>query len=118
MHPYNLHERSALFAKDVRILMNKIPRTLASFEDGKQLIRSSGSVGANYLEANECLGYKDQLYRFKISRKEAKESAYWLQLLVTDQNTNLEKERLRLHQEAIELIKIISTIINKIGSRC
>jgi four helix bundle protein len=114
-HPFNLHDRAMLFARDVRILLHKIPRTIALIEDGKQLIRSSGSVGANYLEANECLGYKDQLYRFKISRKEAKESSYWLNLLMTGQDTVLETERLRLLQESTELIKIMSTIINKIG---
>ena len=46
----------------------------ANVEDGKQLIRSSGSVGANYIEANEKLGDKDFVFRLKIARKEAKES--------------------------------------------
>jgi four helix bundle protein len=80
-HPYDLHERTALFAKDVRVLLRKIPMTLSLVEDSKQLIRSSGSVGANYLEANESLGKKDLLFRFRISRKEAKESAFWIQLI-------------------------------------
>ena len=116
-HPYDLHERTTLFAKDVRILLRKIPRSLASIEDGKQLIRSSGSVGANYLESNESLGNKDILFRFKISRKEAKESSYWLQLIDPGPNTELENERLRLYKEANELIKILSAIIKKIESR-
>jgi len=117
IHPYDLHERTALFAKDVRILLRKIPPTLALVEDGKQLIRSSGSIGANYLEANESLGRKDLLFRFRISRKEAKESAFWIQLIDTGQNKELENERLRLYKEANELIKILSVIIKKIESR-
>ncbi|WP_244307403.1 four helix bundle protein [Flavobacterium fluviatile] len=54
---------------------------LSNIEDGKQLIRSSGSIGANYIEANEKLGDKDLIFRLKIARKEAKESKFWLQLL-------------------------------------
>lgn len=115
--PYDLHERTTIFARNVRILLRKIPVTISSIEDGKQLIRLSGSVGANYLEGNESLGGKDLIYRFKIARKEAKESSFWLQLIDTGLNIDLEKERLRLCEEAIELIKILSSIINKIGSR-
>jgi len=58
-----------------------LPKTIANIEDGKQLIKSSGSTGANYREANESLSKKDFLMRIKISRKEAKESAYWLRLI-------------------------------------
>lgn len=90
---------------------------MALIEDGKQLIRSSGSVGANYIEANESLGDKDLVYRFRIARKEAKESAYWLRIINTGQDDAAEKERRRLHAEASELIKILSAIINKIESR-
>ena len=116
-HPYDLHERTALFAKDIRILLRKIPRSLSSIEDGKQLIRSSGSIGANYLESNEGLGKKDILFRFRISRKEAKESSYWLKLIDPGPSIELENERLRLYKEVNELIKILSSIINKIESR-
>lgn len=56
-------------------------RTIANMEDGRQLIKASGSVGANYIEANESLGRKDFLCRIKICRKEAKESRYWLRLI-------------------------------------
>ena len=50
-------------------------------EIARQLIRSSGSVGANYIEANESLGRKDFAMRIKICRKESKESIYRLRLL-------------------------------------
>lgn len=70
--PYDLGERTFLFALNVAKLVNKIPRILSNVEYSKQVIRSSGSVGANYIEANENLGTKDKIYRFKICRKEAK----------------------------------------------
>jgi len=78
---YDLGERTLKFAKRVRGFIKIIPRTLAITEDSKQLIRSSGSVGANYIEAEECLSKKDFIMRIKICRKEAKESIYWLELL-------------------------------------
>jgi four helix bundle protein len=94
------------------VWIKKIPRTITTIEDGKQVTRSSGSVGANYIEANESLSKKDFLMRIKICRKEAKESTYWLKLL--DQNDiALEKERIRLLQEAKELMMIFGSIIRK-----
>ena len=71
---YNLEERTLKFAKQVRAFVKKISRTISNIEDGKQLVRASGSVGANYIEANESLSKKDFVMRIKISRKEAKES--------------------------------------------
>jgi four helix bundle protein len=77
------------------------------------LIRSSGSVGANYIEANEALSKKDFLMRIKISRKEAKESAYWLRLMDTDDAPELVAIREALLAEAIELMKIFGSILRK-----
>ena len=75
---YDLEDRTFDFAKDVRVFCKEIPKTLANHEDIKQLVRASGSVGANYIEANESLSKKDFLMRVKICREEAKESRYWL----------------------------------------
>ncbi len=90
---YDLEDRTAKFAINVRDFVRKLPRTIANIEDGKQVIRSSGSVGANYIEANEALSKKDFLMRIKISRKEAKESMYWLKLINTDGDGDLDKDR-------------------------
>ena len=79
--PYDLEERTFQFAKKVRLFVKTLPKTIANIEDGRQLVRASGSVGANYREANESISKKDFLMRMKISRKEAKESAYWLRLI-------------------------------------
>ena len=74
---YDLEPRTFAFAKDCRFLMKRLPKTIETIEDGKQLIRSSGSVGANYIEANESLSKKDFYYRIKICRKEAKASGFF-----------------------------------------
>ena len=74
-------------------------------EDARQVIRSSGSVGANYIEANEALSKKDFVLRIKICRKEAKESRYWLRLIdAADAVTAGERES--LVQEAQELMRL------------
>jgi four helix bundle protein len=57
--PYDLEERTFQFAKEVRIFVKTLPKTIANIEDGKQLVKASGSVGANYREANEALSKKD-----------------------------------------------------------
>ena len=112
MKPYDLEERTFEFARDCRILVSKLPKSIPNYEDGKQLVRSSGSVGANYIEANEKLGDKDFTFRLKIARKEAKESAYWLRLLKSS-NPEHELELGKILQEAQELRKILSAIIKK-----
>ena len=111
--PYDLEERSELFAREVRKFVKRLPRTIGNVEDGRQLIKASGSVGANYIEANEALSRKDFLMRLKISRKEVKEAAYWLRLVDTGEDTALADECLALVQEATELLKIFSAIIQK-----
>jgi len=80
--------------------------------DGLQLVRSSGSIGANYIEAQEALSKKDFAMRVKISRKEAKESRYWLTLLEVP--TGKSEEHERLLRESTELLKILSSIILKL----
>ena len=110
--PFDLEERTYLFARDCRFYVQKLPKTISNIEDGKQVIRSSGSVGANYIEANEKLGDKDLSFRLKIVRKEAKESKYWLRLL-QELNPDFEITSKELIFESEELRKILSAIISK-----
>lgn len=112
MQRTDLEERTFLFAKDIRCFVRKLPRSVINIEDGKQVVRSSGSVGANYIEAQEALSKKDFGMRIKICRKEAKETKYWLRLLETSDLQQIEKEK--LEQEATELLKIFSAIILKL----
>lgn len=110
---YDLEERTFQFAKNVRNFVKTLPKTIANIEDTRQLIRSSGSVGANYREANESLSKKDFLLRIKISRKESKESEYFLRLINETNVLPNKNEASRLIQEAIELKKILSAILEK-----
>jgi len=110
---YDLEDRTFDFAKQVRAFSKQIPKTLANIEDTKQAVRASGSVGANYIEANESLSKKDFVMRIKICRKEAKESCYWLRLIAVRDDSTLEKRRRDLVQEARELTSIFGTIFRK-----
>lgn len=111
--PYVLGERTFEFARHVRAFVKRLPRTLCNIEDGKQLVKASGSVGANYIEANEALSKKDFRMRIKISRKESKESHYWLRLLDAGSDQSLHAEREALARESMELVKIFSSILLK-----
>ena len=110
---YDLEERTLKFARRVRAFVKLLPKTTANLEDGKQLIKASGSIGANYIEANEALSKKDFIVRIKICRKEAKESRYWLRLIETFDETDLENERKILENEATELMNIFGSILKK-----
>ena len=110
---YDLEARTLEFAINVRTFVKKLPKTIANIADGKQVIRSSGSVGSNYIEANESLSKKDFTMRIKICRKEAKESRYWLKLVDTQGDVGLENERKALEKEATELMNIFAAILRK-----
>jgi four helix bundle protein len=109
---YDLEERTLEFLKDVIRLCKKLPRDTVNIELVKQLIRAAGSVGANYREANESISKKDLNLRIRISRKEAKESHYWLQGLL-EANLSFKSEIEPLIKESLELARIFSSIMTK-----
>ena len=108
---YNLEQRTLKFAQNVRDFIKEVPKTLSNLEYSKQLIRSSGSIGANYIEANEAISKKDLSLRIKISRKESKESMFWLELI---ENPSKNHKREELVKESVELAKIFSAIKRKL----
>ena len=110
---YDLEDRSFEFAKQVRSFIRLLPKTLSNIEDARQLVRSSGSVGSNYIEANDSLSKKDFIMRVKICRKEAKESRFWLKLLDTGNSSEAVAEQEALIQEATELMNIFAAIVRK-----
>jgi four helix bundle protein len=79
--PRDLQERTFAFAESVRAFVKQLPKTISNTEDVRQLVRASGSVAANWIEADEALSKKDFLMRVKICRKEAKESRLFLRLV-------------------------------------
>lgn len=109
---YDLEKRTLQFTKQVISFVNALPRTQGNIEIGKQVIRSAGSIGANYIEANEALGKKDFAMRIRICRKEAKESRYWL--ILTETRSEEKTRALEsLIDEADQLMKIFATILLK-----
>ncbi len=110
---YDLEERTLFFAQRVRLFLKKVPKSISNFEDSKQLARASGSIGANYIEANESLSKKDFSYRIKICRKESKESRFFLNLIDTEEIMELNQEKDELIQEASELMNIFGAILKK-----
>ena len=110
---YDLEERTYQFAKNVAFFCKKFSRTASNIEYVKQLLRASGSVGANYIEANEALSKRDFKMRIKICRKEAKENGYWLRLIIETNDNMFVEEGKRLLNEAVELRKIFSSILEK-----
>ena len=112
--PYNLEERTFRFAIEVRAFLQKIKSNDLNRDDFRQVIRSSGSIGANYIEANAGMSKKDLLYRLRICRKEAKETNYWLRIILDSLKGENKRKIQPLITESFELLKIFSSIIEKV----
>ena len=108
----NNEERTFDFSKNALRILKKVPQNIINNPLIGQVVRSITAIGANYIEAKEALGKKDFVMRVRISRKEAKESCYWLKLIIS---TNGEianpKEIEALLDESSQLLKILSKII-------
>jgi four helix bundle protein len=110
-----LEDRFERFAIDTRDFCRALKWDVINIQYIRQLIRSSSSIGANYLEASDDLGKQDEKMKIKISRREAKESIHWLKLVLTYNHQDIELNRLRLLDEAVQITKILSAILNKLG---
>ncbi len=109
---FNLEERTLKFAKEIIVFCRKLDQNIVNRELIKQLIRSAGAIGANYREANDALGKQDFIHKLRISRKEAKEALFWLELIL-EANSELKVDIDPLRRECIELRNILSAIIKK-----
>jgi four helix bundle protein len=110
-----LEDRFHNFGKRVRDFCFRIKWDIVNTEYIRQLVRASGSIGANYIEASDDLGKLDEKMKIKIARREAKETIHWLDLITTHEKNELEIERIALTDEAIQIKKILSTILKKLG---
>ena len=110
---FDLEERTLEYSKRVLRLCKSLPKNDMNREMADQLFRSASAVGANYREANDSLGKKDFVMRIKISRKEAKEAEYWLDL-VAEGNPGMKEKMSDLIKETKELRMIFSSIANKV----
>jgi len=111
-HGFDLEQRTTEFAKQVILLCKKFPKNPINNRLIGQIVGSSGSIGANYREANDCLGKNDFIHRLKISRKESKETLHWFELLEVA-NPEFSIKIKILYNEGVEIKKILSSIINK-----
>ncbi|MBP7857683.1 MAG: four helix bundle protein [Candidatus Saccharimonadales bacterium] len=109
--PENLEDRTFRYAENCKELIKQLPKSITNIEYAKQLARSSGSVAANYVEANESLGKKDFAMRCRISRKEVKEFRLWLKLI--DTTDEYRHNQAQLVGESTELLMILSSTIGK-----
>ena len=110
-----LEDRFHNYAKAVRDYCTKVKWDIINKEYIKQVIRSSGSISANYTEASDDLGKADEKMKLKVSRRESKETLKWLDLILTYENPELEKEKITLLDEGDQIRKILSAIIKKLG---
>jgi len=112
-----LEERFLSFAKRVRDFCRTIKWDVINVQYIKQLIRSSSSIGANYIEASDDLGKQDEIMKIRISRREAKESIYWLKLISNSESKQVEEERMNLIDEGNQIQKILSSILIKLNNK-
>ena len=113
--PYDLEQRTYAFALEIRMFLRHTNWDPVSWPDIKQVLRSSGSIAANYIEAIEAVSETDALYRLRISKKEAHETGLWLQL-ISDSNPideSIHHSIEALISETNELVKIFASIIRK-----
>lgn len=113
---YDLEERTLLFAKQIIRLCKTLPNNTINFKLIDQLVRSSASIGANYREASDALGKKDFVSKLRISRREAKETSYWLDL-INEANPEFLKDINPLIDECFQLRNILSSIISKVETK-
>ena len=112
----DLEERTTNFAKRIVRLCKTLPKDKINYRLIDQIVRSGGSIGANYREANEALSKKDFIYRIRISRKETKETSHWLEL-IEEANPGFSMRMQDLYREAVELRSIFSAIIMKVENK-
>lgn len=113
---YDLDERTLEFGKRIIRLVKALPKNTINFNLGDQVVRSGTSMGANYREANESQSKKEFYFKLGICRKEAKETVYWLNLII-EANIDLKERILPLLEESEELLKIFASIIQKSRDR-
>lgn len=110
--PYDIKERAFAFAVRIVKLVNRLPKTTAGIEIGRQVVRSGPSIGANLEEADGAESKKDFIHKVAVARKEARETKHWLRLI--DASGLLNNDEVRsLHSESDEFVKILSSIIAK-----
>jgi four helix bundle protein len=108
---FDIQDRTFEFAVRVVRLVDRLPRTVASVEIGRQVVRSATSVGSNVEEADAAESKQDFIHKMSVAHKEARETRYWLRVIQAAL-LNADDEVQVLIQESDELVRILYTIIN------
>lgn len=106
---FDLEERTAQFGEEVIDFVKTLERNEINNPLINQVVRSSTSIGANYMEADGAESKKDFLHKIVICKKEAKETKHWMRMLARA-NPDKANECRKLWQEANELTRIFSVI--------
>lgn len=115
---FDIKDRTFEFGVRIVRLVMKFPKNTAGFKIGEQLMAAGTSVGANVEEADDAHSKKDFIYKMGISRREARETSYWLRIVKEVElveNPENKKEVGALLKESIELRNILSSILSKVS---
>jgi four helix bundle protein len=107
MNRFLLEERTKRFHIDIIKLTELLPRNACGFETAKQIIRSAGSVGANYRSTKRAKSRADFIYKIEIVLEEADETLYWLEV-IRDSRLIENVHLITLIKEANELTAIFA----------
>lgn len=110
--PADIQNRTFEFGIRIIKFVDKLPRTLAATEIGRQLLRSGTSIAANMEEAKGAESKSDFIHKVSIAYKEARETRLWLGMIHAAILPNSTEISAR-HQECDELIRILCTILKK-----
>ncbi len=113
---YDLEERTAKFSERILQFAKKIPENSITKPLINQLVRAGTSIGANFCEADDAESSKDFVHKIGICKKEARETKYWLRMVVKVTPVLKEEAKL-LWREAKELNLIFNSIVNKIKNK-
>lgn len=106
----DLKDRTKKFAIEIIKLVSELPKNTASFELGKQLIRSGTSVGANYRSSQRGRSRAEFISKLSIVQEEADESGFWMELI--SESSLLPTERIdHCLKEANELTAIFTSMV-------
>lgn len=106
----DIYDRIYKFVLQVLNLLKIVSKSTENIVLIKQVVRSAGSIGANASEADGAETKREFIHKLTISKKEAKETLYWLSL-ISDHNQSLKSNFLPLLEENNEIVAIISKII-------
>ena len=106
---FDLEDRTARFGENIISYVKSLPKNEITRPLISQIVRSSTSVGANYMEADAAESKKDFLHKIGICPKELKETKHWLRMIAHADSQHIEASRV-LWKEAQELTLIFSAI--------